>query len=149
MCWNTRECRSVSYWGLVAIVKGCFVPRCIRLSTADVGWLLSIVSWASSHSIMAASCLVATRIKLIYVDETNLGLSLWKTFLLNQIAIRPYWVSRCLAISFSVAVWGAPQMCPVPFSIRDPDLKWKGCVKGPGDVCRRKCSGGKDAACFI
>lgn len=30
------------------------MPRRIRLSTADVGWLLSIVSWASSHSIVGS-----------------------------------------------------------------------------------------------
>lgn len=149
MCWNTHECRIVPCWALVAIVRGCFMPHCISLSTADVGWLLSIVSWASSHSIMAASCLVATRIKLIYVDATNLGLSLWKTFLPKQIAMRAYWVSRSLEISFSVAVWGAPQACPVPFNVSDPDLKWRGCVKGPGNACRRKCSGGKEAACFM
>jgi len=53
---------------------------------------------------MAASCLVATRIKLIYVDATNFRLSFWKTFLPNQIARQDYRLSRSLGISFSVAV---------------------------------------------
>ena len=149
MCWNTGECRSVSYGALVAIIKGRFMPHCIRLSTASVGWLLFIVFWASSHSIMAASCLVATRIKLIYVDATNFRLSFWKTFLPNQIARQDYRLSRSLGISFSVAVWDALQVRPVPFNISDPDLKWKGCMTRPGYVCRRKCSGSKEAACFV
>lgn len=77
------------------------------------------------------------------------GLSLWKTCLPNQIAMGAYWVSRCLEISFSLSVWDAPGVCPVPFNISDPDLEGKVCVQGLGDVCRRKRREGKEAACFI
>lgn len=41
----------------------------------------------------------------ISVDVRDLGLSFWKTYVPNQITMRPHRVSKCLEISFSVAVW--------------------------------------------
>lgn len=95
------------------------------------------------------SCLLATRIGLIYADVTHLRLSLWKTFLPNWIAMQVDFAFPDVLKSVFVTKRRAPKVCPVPFNSSDLDVKWKGYVKGPGDVCRRKCSGCKEAACFI
>lgn len=137
MCWNTHECRSVACWALAAIGKGWFALHWIRLWTLAVDWLLSIPSWAAPHLLMAISCLVAPRIKLIYVDgQTGLfcfpdcsGKLSCPTRLPGKLTDFP----DVLNLAF-VLLLELPPGVSSPFQYQWSRLKWEGCENRVGCV---------------